>query len=104
MTFHLTNAVTAVAQVAIFVFAVIAYRRTREWGFALIALATMIYFWNVAFHYLVQFGVFLPEARWSRRDSDLIYAADAAVYIIGTVIDVIGIARICRLFRTAQRP
>ena len=98
ITFHLTNAVTAVAQAAIFVLAAIAYKRTREWGFALIALATMIYFWNVAFHYLVQFGVFLPEARWSKRDSDFIYAVDAAVYIVGTVLDVLGIARVCRLF------
>src|SRR5438093_807329 len=74
VTFHVTNAVTATAQAVILFYVLAAYKRTREWGFGVIALATVIYFWNVAFHYLVQFRVVVPEALWSNRESDLIYA------------------------------
>jgi hypothetical protein len=72
-------------------------------GFGLIALATIIYFWNVGFHYFVQLGLFVPEARWSKRDSDLIYALDAGAYIVGAVLDVLGIARLCKVYRSAPR-
>ncbi|PYL64443.1 MAG: hypothetical protein DMF20_10605 [Verrucomicrobia bacterium] len=103
ITFHVTNAVTAIAQAVILFYVLAAYKRTREWGFGLIAVATVIYFWNVAFHYLVQFRVVVPESLWSNRGSDLIYALDAAVYIIGVGLDVLGIARLCKVFRAAAR-
>jgi len=82
------------AQVAISFYVIAAYKRTHEWGFGLIALATIIYFWNVGFYYFVQLGLFVPEARWSKRDYDLIYALDAGAYIVGAELDVLGIARL----------
>jgi len=85
VTFHITNAVTAIAQAMILFYVLAAYKRTREWGFGVIALATVIYLWNVAFHYLVQFRVVVPEALWSKRESDVVYALDAAVYISAPV-------------------
>jgi hypothetical protein len=91
------------AQVAISFYVIAAYKRTHEWGFGLIALATIIYFWNVGFHYFVQLGLFVPEACWSKRDSDLIYALDAGAYIVGAVLDVLGIARLCKVYRSAPR-
>ncbi len=104
LTFHITNAVTAIGQAVILFYVLAVYKRTREWGFGVIALATVIYFWNVAFHCLVQFRVVVPEAFWSNRESDLIYALDAAVYIIGVGLDVLGIARLCKVFRVAAPP
>ena len=103
VTFHVTNAVTAIAQAMILFYVLAAYKRTREWGFGVIALATVIYFWNVGFHYLVQFRMVVPEALWSKRESDVVYALDAAVYIIGAGLDVLGIARLCKVFRTVPR-
>lgn len=79
-----------------------AYKRTREWGFAMIGLATIIFFWNVAFHYLVEFRVIAPAELWSSREADVINALDAAVYVIGVGLDVLGIARLCKMFRVAS--
>jgi hypothetical protein len=104
VTFHVTNAVTAIGQAVILFYVLAAYKRTREWSFGVIALATVIYFWNVAFHYLVQFRMVVPEALWSNRESDLIHGLDAAVYIIGVSLDVLGIARLCKVFRVAASP
>src|SRR5438046_9076245 len=98
ITFHVTNAVTAIAQAVILFYVLAAYKRTREWGFGLIAVATVIYFWNVAFHYLVQFRVVVPESLLSNRGSDLIYALDVGVYIIVVGSEFLGLSRFCRFF------
>jgi predicted MFS family arabinose efflux permease len=95
IVFHVTNCVTLLSQIAIAAFAFAAYKRNHKSGFLFIALASVIFFWNVAFHYLVQFHVVTPEARWSQRDSNIINAINGAVYIIGAALDVVGIARLC---------
>jgi hypothetical protein len=95
IVFHVTNSVTLLSQIAIAAFAFTAYKRTHKSGFFFVALASVIFFCNVAFHYLVQFHVLTPEAQWSQRGSDIIYAIDGAVYIIGAGLDVTGIAKLC---------
>ena len=95
IVFHVTNSVTLLSQVAIAAFAFAAYKRTHNSGFLFVAIASVIFFWNVAFHDLVQFHFVTPEALWSQRSSDFIYAADGAAYIIGVGLDVFGIAKLC---------
>ena len=86
--FHIQNCSILAAETAVILLTFARFRRTRERGFALIGISSVVFCLLVGFYYIVS-----DDSLGAQPASRI---AGTAIYVLGAILWVFGVASVCR--------